>query len=178
MAKFLLVEDDLTFSLILEGFLKNQGFKVDVAHRVKDGLKNLDNHIYQLLLLDYRLPDGTGFELLESVRAKHPQVPVIMMTSFRDIATAVRAMRLGAFHYITKPVNPDELLMVVKEALQQKETLVDTTQTVAPTLIQGESEEAQQLHDFIKLVAPTEMSVIIQGESGTGKEYVARTIHQ
>ena len=178
MAKFLLVEDDLTFSLILEGFLKNQGFKVDVAHRVKDGLKNLENQTYQLLLLDYRLPDGTGFELLESVRTKYPQVPVIMMTSFRDIATAVRAMRLGAFHYITKPVNPDELLMVVKEALQQKETLVDPAPSITPALIQGESEEAQQLHDFIKLVAPTEMSVIIQGESGTGKEYVARTIHQ
>jgi len=178
MAKILLVEDDLTFALILEGFLKSQGFEVEVVHRAKDGIKSLANQNYQLLLIDYRLPDGTGFEILEAIRDKALAIPVIMMTSFREVGTAVRAMRLGAFDYITKPVNPDELLMVVQEALHKKEAPLAQKETPTPHLIQGHSEAAKQLYDYIGLVAPTEMSVIIQGESGTGKEYAARTIHQ
>ncbi|GEO04269.1 sigma-54-dependent Fis family transcriptional regulator [Adhaeribacter aerolatus] len=178
MPKILLVEDDLTFSLILEGFLKNQGYAVEVVHRVKDGIKSLSNQTYQLLLIDYRLPDGTGFEILEAIKAKALPLPVIMMTSFREVGTAVRAMRLGAFDYITKPVNPDELLMVVQEALNKKETPPAAKENKTPLLIQGHSEASKQLYDFISLVAPTEMSVIIQGESGTGKEYAALTIHR
>ena len=178
MARILLVEDDLTFSLILEGFLKNQGFEVEVVHRVKDGIKSLASQNYALLLIDYRLPDGTGFEILEAIKAGKLSTPVIMMTSFREVGTAVRAMRLGAFDYITKPVNPDELLMVVQEALQKKEASPTAPETQTPLLIQGQSDASKQLYDFIDLVAPTEMSVIIQGESGTGKEYAARTIHR
>ncbi|MDB5262565.1 MAG: sigma-54-dependent Fis family transcriptional regulator [Adhaeribacter sp.] len=178
MARFLLVEDDLTFSLILEGFLKNQGFEVEVVHRVKDGIKYLTSQTYDLLLIDYRLPDGTGFDIMEAVRARNLPTPIIMMTSFREVGTAVRAMRLGAFDYITKPVNPDELLMVVQEALNKKEAPAVAPETSSPLLIQGHSEASEQLYGFISLVAPTEMSVIIQGESGTGKEYAARTIHR
>jgi two-component system, NtrC family, response regulator HydG len=178
MPRILLVEDDLTFSLILEGFLKNHGFEVEVVHRVKDGIKSLNSQKYELLLIDYRLPDATGFEILEAVRDSKIPAPVIMMTSFREVGTAVRAMRLGAFDYITKPVNPDELLMVVQEALQKKEAQPSAPDSKTPLLIQGRSEASKQLYDFIDLVAPTEMSVIIQGESGTGKEYAARTIHR
>ncbi|RNI28145.1 sigma-54-dependent Fis family transcriptional regulator [Rufibacter immobilis] len=178
MARILLVEDDLTFSLILENFLKKQGYLVEVAHRVKDGLKLVKSNSFQLLLLDYRLPDGTGLELLQACQAEDTPPPVIMMTSFQDVGTAVRAMRLGAFDYITKPVNPDELLMVVQEALQEKVKPEATTSPKAAAFITGNSPIAQQLHDMITLVAPTDMSVLVQGESGTGKEYVARTIHE
>jgi two-component system response regulator HydG len=178
MAKLLVVEDDLTFSLILEGFLKKQGFEVEVAHRVKEGSKLLATNTYSLILLDYRLPDGTGFELLEVNRALTTPAPAIMMTSFQDIGTAVRAMRLGAFDYISKPVNPDELLMVINEALSPKDLAVLTQPATTPLFIAGHSDASRQLHEFMQLVAPTDMSVIIQGESGTGKEYVARTIHQ
>jgi len=120
MTKILLVEDDLTFSLILEGFLQKNGFAVAVCHRLKDAEKALLVNQYQLLLLDYRLPDGTGQELLEKVRQQTPKLPVIIMTSFRDVRTAVQAMRSGAFDYITKPVIPEELLLVVQQALQKK----------------------------------------------------------
>ena len=178
MAKILVIEDDLTFAMILEGFLKKQGFEVTVAHRVKDGIKLLKSQPYQLVLMDYRLPDGIGFEILEAIRAMTDPVPGIMMTSFQDIGTAVRAMRMGALDYITKPVNPDELLMVIKEALQPKDAPVQTKPTPDSSFIAGNSQASQQLHEFIQLVAPTDMSVIIQGESGTGKEYVARTIHR
>ena len=83
MTRFLLLEDDLTFSLILEGFLKKEGFEVDVVHRVKDAIRALETQTYHLLLLDYRLPDGTGQELLEKVRLQNLKLPVIIMTSFR-----------------------------------------------------------------------------------------------
>ncbi|WP_066838850.1 sigma-54-dependent transcriptional regulator [Rufibacter ruber] len=181
MAHILLVEDDLTFSLILEGFLKKQNFLVKVTHRLKDGLKALQEQPYDLLLVDYRLPDGIGLDLLKECKATAPSLPVIMMTSFQDVGTAVRAMRLGAFDYITKPVNPDELLMVLQEALQAKTSTAPSSPspvTPAPSFITGTSEAAQRLQEMIQLVAPTDMSVLIQGESGTGKEYVARTTHQ
>ncbi|WP_207431323.1 sigma-54-dependent transcriptional regulator [Sabulibacter ruber] len=177
MTRILLIEDDLTFSMILESFLKKQGFQVQVVHRVRDAQKALIEQNFQLLLADYRLPDGTGLELLQYHRASAHPSPVIMMTSLQEVGTAVRAMRLGAFDYITKPVNPDELLMVVKEALQEKEKPATATPTPTAAFITGKSEVAQRLHEMIQLVAPTDMSVLIQGESGTGKEYVARTIH-
>ncbi|MBC3540311.1 sigma-54-dependent transcriptional regulator [Rufibacter sediminis] len=177
MARILLIEDDVTFSMILEAFLKKQGFLVEVAHRLKDAQKALKSNSYQLLLADYRLPDGTGLELLQHRLPESNHPPVIMMTSIQDVATAVRAMRLGAFDYITKPVNPDELLMVVREALQQKD--IPSAPSAPPTaFITGQSDVARRLHEMIHLVSPTDMSVLIQGESGTGKEYVARTIHE
>lgn len=178
MANILLVEDDLTFSLILDGFLKNQGHQVDAIHRLKDSIRALDKHTYDIILLDYRLPDGIGFDLLQSLREKSLQIPVIMMTGFHDVRIAVQAMRLGAYDYIMKPVNPDELLMVVKEALSKKGFSHKEKESGSPQLIEGVSEAAKQLHNYIKLVAPTDISVIIQGESGTGKEHVARSIHR
>ncbi|MFC5269928.1 sigma-54-dependent transcriptional regulator [Adhaeribacter terreus] len=178
MIRILLVEDDLTFSLILESFLQKQGFAVEVCHQLKDAEKALSLTKFNLLLLDYRLPDGTGQELLEKVRLQNPKLPVIIMTSFRDVRTAVQAMRSGAFDYITKPVIPDELLLVVRQALQKKNDTVSEAKTAEkPAFIKGYSPVSEQLHRYIELVAPTEMSVIIQGESGTGKENVARTIH-
>jgi two-component system response regulator HydG len=179
MAKFLLVEDDLTFSMILEGYLKNQGFQVIVVHRLQEGIKALDKHTFNIILLDYRLPDGIGFELLQALRKKSLHIPVIMMTSFHDVRIAVQAMRLGAFDYITKPVNPDELLMVVKQAmLKRTDQNISVEKIIPEQLIEGKSEAAKQLLNYINLVAPTDISVIIQGESGTGKEHVARTIHK
>lgn len=164
MTRFLLLEDDLTFSLILSGFLKKEGFEVDAVHRVQEALRALEKQPYHLLLLDYRLPDGTGLELLETARRKGFAMPAIIMTSLRDVATAVRAMRLGAFDYITKPVNPDELLMVVREALHKKEAAPAAPPEAGQTLIEGISEPARQMQAFIALVAPTDMSVIIQGD--------------
>lgn len=178
MAKILIIENDITFSHILEGLLKNQGYEVELVPLVKAGIQALARQTHQLVLLNYRLPDGTGFELLEANRTSSHPIPVIMMTSFREVGAAVRAMRLGAFDYITKPVNPAELLMVVQEALQKKLAPAVVKEAQAPDQIFGQSEASQQLYNFIALVAPTDMSVIIQGESGTGKEYAARTIHR
>ena len=179
MEKILVIEDDLTFSQLLEGFLKKNGYSTDVKHDVKSGIKALEGTKYDLLLLDYRLPDGTGIEVLTASREKSLDIPVIIMTSFNDVRTAVNAMRCGAFDYITKPVNPEELLMVIKEALKRKtESKLPDKHPSSTGFISGSSSGAEKLNEYIELVAPTDMSVVIQGESGTGKEYFARVIHQ
>jgi len=177
MAKLLIIEDDLTFSQILEGFLTKHNHEVQVAHEVKKSLLLLDQQIFDLLLIDYRLPDGTGLDILSHLREKGLHQPVIIMTSFNDVRTAVRSIQLGAFDYITKPVNPDELLMIISNALGKKEQNTPHKSIEHTDAIKGKSAIADKLYEHINLVAPTDMSVIIQGESGTGKEYAARTLH-
>lgn len=177
MAAILLVEDDLTFSRILEGFLTKHGFQVTVSNKGKEGLKIFQSRSFDMVLLDYRLPDMTGMDILAEIRQSQSPVPVVIMTSFNDIRTAVKAIKAGAFEYITKPVNPDELLMVVNQALKKEKAEVGERPVEKQQFIQGTSPVAIQLYDFIRLVAPTNMSVLIEGESGTGKENVARMIH-
>jgi two-component system response regulator HydG len=180
MAKILIIEDDSTFSQLLEGFLTKHGHQPEVVNDVKKSLKLLDQKNFDLLLIDYRLPDGTGLDVLSYVLQKSATQPTVIMTSFNDVRTAVKSMQLGAFDYITKPVNPDELLMIIKNALGKKEsrTITTTSSSVEHSdAIKGKSETADKLYAHIGLVAPTDMSVIIQGESGTGKEYAARTLH-
>ena len=176
MANILLVEDDKTFIQILQGFLVKQGYEVDARDCIKDAVTATSKTEYQLILLDYRLPDGIGLDLIKLLRSKDIKTPVIIITSFLDIRTAVNALKMGAFDYITKPIIPDELLMIINEAINKKEQKV-TQPTVTGQFVEGNSERSVQLSDYVKLVAPTEVSVIIQGESGTGKEHIARSIH-
>jgi len=179
MAIILVIEDDLTFSRILEGFLNKQGFKVSISHKGMEGIQLFLAKPVDLVLLDYRLPDMTGMDVLIEIKRSSPATQVIIMTSFSDIRTAVKAMQVGAFEYITKPVNPDELLMIVQQALKKDKNSVAVASKSAPQkkFVVGSSAASKQLYDYIRLVAPTDISVIIEGESGTGKENVAQTIH-
>lgn len=175
----LLIEDDRTFQLILKGFLTKNKFEAVACSTAKEGLVAISKQDFELVLLDYRLPDGTGMDVLEQIRHNHPQVPVIIMTSYSDIRTAVKAMKAGAYEYITKPVNPDELLVLIKSALSKPATADRNSIAVTqPRFVVGTSDIARQLQQQVGLVAPTNLSVIIQGESGTGKEQIARAIHQ
>jgi two-component system response regulator HydG len=176
MAKILIVEDDRTFSTLLEGFLTKNEYHIAVMHTSESGIAELGRNDYDLLLLDYRLPDGNGLDVLSSARERGLSTPGIIMTSFNDVRTAVRAMRSGAFDYITKPVNPEELLMLIAEALERKADRVEKSGSTSG-YISGNSFGSKKLSEHIDLVSPTDMSVIIQGESGTGKEYAARAIH-
>lgn len=172
MANLLIVEDDLTFSRILTAFLEKNGFDVKVKHSVTDGIDALSKSTFDLALFDYRLPDGNGLDLLQKVRQEY-RMPVVMMTSFNDVRTAVKAIQWGAADYVLKPVFPEELLMSIRQILG------GSKETPAPIVeyIEGESASAKKLFEHVKLIAPTEFSVVIGGESGTGKEFVARTVH-
>lgn len=180
MASILLVEDDLTFSRILDGFLSKKGHQVTVSNKGKDGLKAFQSRSFDMVILDYRLPDTTGMDILQEIKAEKPATPVVIMTSFQDIRTAVKAIKAGAFEYITKPVNPDELLMIVEHALKKEKRTeaVSSHPASSSQFVQGKSPLAAKLYEMVRLVAPTNMSVLIEGESGTGKENVARMIHQ
>jgi two-component system response regulator HydG len=178
MDKILIVEDDLTFSQSLSSFLERHYFEVIVSNKIVDGAKQLKTNVFDLILLDYRLPDGTGLDLVKVLQTAGKRIPVIIMTSFNDVRTAVTSIKMGVFDYIIKPVNPDHLMMVIKDALK-----IDSRKNInkpddETRFISGTSEQSRKLDKHIKLVAPTNMSVILQGESGTGKEHLARKIHQ
>ncbi|WP_439585784.1 sigma-54-dependent transcriptional regulator [Dyadobacter bucti] len=194
MAHLLLVEDDSTFSKLLSNFLGKHGHQVKVCTNIKDARealsgKNNSDGPYEVLMLDYRLPDGNSVDFLKIIRNEGIRIPAFIMTSFHDVRTAVTAMQIGAFDYITKPVNPEELLMVLREALnrgeevseikvEQKTKVNAKMEKQALEFIEGKSAISKQLYEYVRLVSPTDMSVIIQGESGTGKEHVAKSIHR
>lgn len=180
MLSILIVEDDITFSLMLTTWLGKKGFVVRSSSSVSDAKRRLGEEAFDLVISDLRLPDSDGIDLLKWLKSTHPSLPLIMMTSYAEIQTAVQAMKLGAADYIAKPLNPDELLGKIKELVRVEEKAPARAPVPsAPDLyIEGQSQAARQLYEHVRLVAPTDMSVLVTGASGTGKEYIARWIHE
>ena len=180
MLSILIVEDDITFSLMLTTWLGKKGFVVRSSSSVSDAKRKLGEEAFDLVISDLRLPDSDGIDLLKWLKNTHPSLPLIMMTSYAEIQTAVQAMKLGAADYIAKPLNPDELLGKIKELVHVEEKApARVPVSSAPDLyIEGQSQAARQLYEHVRLVAPTDMSVLVTGASGTGKEYIARRIHE
>lgn len=181
MRSILIVEDDITFGMMLRTWLEKKGFKVSSAGTVARACKALETQSFHIILSDLRLPDNDGIYLLKWMKDKMLDIPMIIMTSYAEIHSAVQAIKLGACDYIPKPVNPEELLKKIGEALQIQNIgmpLPDSSVGIPNLYIEGESDVSKQLHKYVNLVAPTTMSVLINGASGTGKEYVAQRIHQ
>ena len=202
MAKILIVEDDLAFGTMIQAWLKKKGFEVEKATSVKAALDLLEeDNKRDLILSDLRLPDHDGLTLLKWTQKHNLSIPFIVMTSYAEVQNAVLAMKSGATDYIAKPFPPDILLDKILEAIlsnsrgtsignsssilassqtakNQAETAAKVKENNVPKYIEGESEASKRLYDFVSLVAPTPMSVLILGASGTGKEYVAHRIHE
>ena len=180
MAKILLVDDDTTFCLMLKTWLSKRNFDVDEVFSCEAALKSLAAQKYDVVLTDLRLPDKDGIFLLKSIKANYPATQVILMTGYADIRTAVESIKAGAFDYVSKPVIPEEILKKIEDALAKKNPAIQKKAETKEGIsyIKGTSEQADKLYEYIQLVAPTQMTVLINGESGSGKEYIARLIHE
>ena len=185
MSSILIVEDDITFGMMLKTWLGKKGFEVSSVSTIARARKHIESQTVDLILSDLRLPDHEGIDLLKWMNEQGKAIPLIIMTGYADIQSAVLAMKLGARDYIAKPVNPEELLKKISEALQDSPSQVSSSQATSKatdegqhSYLEGESDAAKQLYNYVGLVAPTNMSVLINGSSGTGKEYVAHRIHQ
>jgi two-component system response regulator HydG len=176
MHKILIIDDDTYICKLMKNFLVKQGYQADTSISGSDAIKKINKGDYQLILSDYRLPDLDGFEILNAARNLEPAPPVIIMTAYEDLGVAVRIIKAGAYDYITKPLIPDEVLEIVKEALK-KEKAKDTSASSQLDFITGNSENFKRIIELVRLVSPVNMNVIVQGETGSGKEYVARSIH-
>ena len=188
MPRVLVIEDDVAFCKLVEKFLTKNGYEVAIAFSAAEAKIKLVSADFDLILTDLRLPDSDGMTLLSEFKNTNPLTPVILMTGYSDINTAVKAIKNGAADYISKPFNPDEVLLVVANALKNKqvettievpvEKKIEVKNVVSDEFVLGISPASLKLAEYIKLVSPTDISVLIIGESGTGKEVIAQKIHK
>ena len=193
MQNILVVDDDKDICLVLSKFLNKNDYAVNIAYTGEEGLRLLRINDYDLILCDYKLPDLTGVELLQKIKILNSSVAVIIITGYSDVKTAVETFRYGASDYVTKPLYPDELLVTIRETITKNQLKrgaqissiepvtetrkkVDTSSTA--NFIVGTSAQSKAVQRHIELIAPSDMSVIINGETGTGKEFAAQSVHK
>jgi len=184
MDKILIVEDNKDMQFLLRTILEEEGFDTVVAGNGKLGVREYKKNDPDLVLLDMRLPELNGMGVFNKILEVNKEQLVIMITAFADVTDAVQAMKKGAYDYITKPFNNDDLIMTIKKALKTRSLTKEVEslkkqikkENVAKKEL-GVSLEIKKVLKQIDLVAPTNMSVLIQGESGTGKEVIANLIH-
>lgn len=179
--EILIIEDDISFGEVLRKWAGRNGFDVLLTGTIKQAKDITEKKDIDLILTDLRLPDGDGIMFLTWLRERKKSTPVIIMTSYAEIQSAVAAIKLGAFDYLEKPVNPDILKQKIDQALDRKPDpihIVKRQEDRPQKTVYANSRQAKRMYEEIEVIAPTRMSVLIMGESGTGKEYAARMIHQ
>jgi len=184
-SRILLIEDEPVIQDILKRLFKPEGFKLEVIDRGDVAVGHLEGErAYDLLITDLMLPGANGMEVLTKAREVIPDVPVIVITAFASVDTAVEAMRLGAFDYLPKPFNNDQVMIVVKKALEKRRLVQENlelkrelNQKYGFESIVGSSRQMGEVFELIRQAAPSTATILIRGESGTGKELIARAIH-
>jgi two-component system response regulator HydG len=176
MHRILVIDDDTYMCKLLTNYLIKHAYQADAAFNGLEAIKKIDHQSYDLVISDYRLPDRDGFDILHHVKQHDPGIPVIIMTAYKDLNTAVRLIKSGAYDYITKPLIHEELLELIKEATVPKEAQVPPVD-FQQDFIPGTSKKFKEILEHVRIVSPVNMSVIIEGETGSGKEYIARAIH-
>ena len=184
-ARILVVDDE---EIVIRSCLRilgdDGGYEAEAVQDGIEALRKIDESHYDVLILDIMMPRMDGLEVLRRVKETHPDIDVIMVTGLSQIETAVRSMKLGAFDYLPKPFDPDELKLVVKRALERRQLLQENLELRSEVSskyrfenIIGSSPQMQNVYRLIAQCAPTNSTVMLTGESGTGKELIARAIH-
>lgn len=182
--RILVVDDDRIIVESLIEFLRLEGYEADGAHGFAEAITAMERRRYSLLISDINMPDANGFELLRVVKQRYPEIVVVIITGYGTIESAVEAIKMGAYDYLTKPVVDDEIKLVVERALTQQ-SLIRENQSLREALdmrygldsIVGHDYKMLKTFDLIEMVADSPTTVLIQGESGTGKSLIARSIH-
>lgn len=182
--RVLIVDDEENFCRILTLILKDEGFETDVAHNGAEAIVKLNKHSYDCVLTDVRMPELDGLALLREAKKRDPDQAVVVMTAYGNVQLAQEVMRAGAFDYVIKPFDNDELVRTIGRAVElrtlrsERETLSEQlADQLGPGELVGASPAMQRIGKAIAQVADTDATVLITGESGTGKEIVARAIH-
>jgi two-component system, NtrC family, response regulator HydG len=182
--KILIVDDDSAHRKMLEAVLSAEGYYIQHAEDGQTAITSVEKRFYDLILMDIRMARVGGIEALKRIKEISPGIPVIIMTAYASVSTAVEALRSGAYDYLTKPLDIDELKILINKALRhqqlEKENIYLREQLKDRfdfSKIIGQSSEMRKLLETISIVAPTEATVLIAGESGTGKELIANAIH-
>jgi len=182
--QILLVEDDAGLARVLRLLLEDAGDKVEVAASLAEAKASIASQAHDLVVTDLKLPDGDGLEVLKLSRELRPDVPVLMMTAFATVQTAVQAMKLGAFDYITKPFENDRMKALAANALRMRDLAFENQrlrrrmeEQYGLGAIIGSSAAMERVREQVRLAAPSTAAVMVVGETGTGKELVARAIH-
>ncbi len=183
MAATLIIDDDRNVRRVLQGLLENAGFEVFSAADVDSGMALLARQNCELIITDLKMPGKSGMELLDLIHERSPAVPVIMITAYACIEDAVTAMKKGAYDFITKPFDEEELLSVAQKALSEREknrelvsVYFDKESNFSPGIV-GKTPAMAQVFQTVRKVASTDSTVLITGETGVGKELIARAVH-
>src|SRR5215475_6872423 len=180
--RVLIIDDERPVLLTLEALLKRHGYHVDTAPTASQGLKLLRSKPSTLVLLDLQLPDADGLETLDQIKTEVPETQVIILTAHDSLHNAIESIKRGAYHFISKPYAPEELLSLMEKALEKLREKTEQLERqlklaeARPSLI-FKSKAMQQIEDLINAMAPSDANALIVGESGVGKEVIANAIH-
>jgi two-component system NtrC family response regulator len=182
--KILIAEDEKNQRDLLEGFLKKEGFSVEAAANGREALRKLEGDFFDVALFDYKMPELDGLQTLREVRKRYPDLPVVMMTAYGTVEAAVASMKEGALDYLTKPIDLDELLLILHKVIERSYLILENKALKAQlqerytfsNIIYG-SPKMEEVIGLVARVAPSQATVLIRGESGTGKELIANAIH-
>jgi two-component system response regulator HydG len=177
MNRILVVDDDNYICTLLVNYLNRNGFEAEGAMTGSHGMKLFAKQEFDLVLCDFRLPDSDGFRMLQYFRSQKPLCPVIIMTAYADVKTAVRSIKAGAFDYVTKPIQTEEIIQLIKRSLESGTTQNEDGNSFMKGFIAGKTRQIQEVMRLVSVVAPTDLTVLLEGETGSGKEYIARAIH-